>query len=186
MPYYSGKALVLEQKAYNLKRTKKMLEEAEWMPYCSMKFEIFNQCEILIKSIEDNIKNLHKEWIEESGENPRTHLDRHLMKRQEKFPLLLDCNMDSFILNLCRECDSWINLRFHIPIQMTVIHIKKDMIFHTYESILTVIHTYNKIIEGWLIAHNCFFSNYDNSLTYRIGFCKFFDWLIYTYNIYFD
>ncbi|KAL2735253.1 dynein axonemal heavy chain 2 [Vespula squamosa] len=148
MPYYSGKALSLQQKAYNLIRTKKMMEDAEWMPYCSMKFEIFNQCNMLIKLIEEIITNLHKEWIDISGENPRLHLDRHLMKRNEKSPLILNCNMDSFILALCRECDCWINLRFHIPIQITVIHMKKDIIFSTYESILEMTNIYNKCIEA--------------------------------------
>lgn len=157
MPYYSGKALYLQQKQHNLKRMKKIMEDAEWMPYCSMKFEIFNQCNIVIKLIEDIITNLYKEWIEESSDNPSLRLDRYLMKRNEKSPLLLDCNMDSFILILCRECDCWINLRFHIPIQMTAIHIKKDIIFSMYEGILEVTNTYNKIIEGWLIVHNCFF-----------------------------
>ncbi|KAF7401616.1 hypothetical protein HZH68_007436 [Vespula germanica] len=148
MPYYSGKALYLRQKQHNLKRIKKIMEDAEWMPYCSMKFEIFNQCNIVIKLIEDIIENLYKEWIEESSDNPSLRLDRYLMKRNEKSPLLLDCNMDSFILILCRECDCWINLRFHIPIQMTAIHIKKDIIFSMYEGILEVTNIYNKIIEA--------------------------------------
>ncbi|XP_015190542.1 PREDICTED: dynein-1-beta heavy chain, flagellar inner arm I1 complex-like [Polistes dominula] len=148
MPYYSGRALALEQKANSLQATKKMMEEAEWLPYCAMKFEIFHQHEIVIKSIKDAIANLHSEWIEAAGENPRTHLDRSLIRRKEKSPLLMECNMDPFILDLCRECDSWNNLRFEIPIQLTVIYVKKDTIFFVYEGVLELIYTYNTIIEA--------------------------------------
>ncbi|KAI4504209.1 hypothetical protein M0802_000680 [Mischocyttarus mexicanus] len=148
MPYYSGRALALQQKANSLQTTKKMMEEAEWLPYCAMKFEVFHQHDLVIKSIEDAITNLHSEWIEAAGENPRTRLDRSLIKRMEKSPLLLECNMDPFVLDLCRECDSWINLLFDIPIQITVIHVRRDTIFFVYEGVLALIYTYNTIIKA--------------------------------------
>ncbi|XP_043487243.1 dynein-1-beta heavy chain, flagellar inner arm I1 complex-like isoform X1 [Polistes fuscatus] len=146
--YYSGRALALEQKANSLQATKKMMEDAEWLPYCAMKFEVFYQHDLVIKSIKDAITNLYNEWIEAVGENPRSRLDRSLIRRMEKSPLFFECNMDPFILNLCRECDSWINLRFDIPIQMTVVHVKKDIIFFVYESVLALVYTYNTIIEA--------------------------------------
>ncbi|KAK2576896.1 hypothetical protein KPH14_005521 [Odynerus spinipes] len=148
MPYYSGRALALRQKADTLRSTRKMLEEAEWMPLCGMKFETFRQHDLVIKSMEDAISDLHRQWIEAAGENPRTHLDRSLMKRSPSSPILLECNMDPFVLDLCRECDCWINLRHDIPIQMQVIHVRWNVILFVYESVLAVVYGYNKIIEA--------------------------------------
>lgn len=148
-PYYAGRALNLRLKGDRLLSTRRMLEEAEWMPYCGMSEEIYHQQGIVIRSIEDSMKDLYAKWLHDVGENPRARLDRFLMRRSDIKSGLLECNIDPNILNLCRECPYWISLRFNIPVHVQLIHDKWDTLHFIYESVLAVTLAYNKIIEGF-------------------------------------
>lgn len=147
-PYYAGRALSLRLKGDRLLSIRRMLEAAEWMPYCGMTEEIYHQQGVLIRSIEDAMKDLYTKWLHDVGENPRARLDRFLMRRNDGKSGLLDCNIDPNILNLCRECCYWISLRFSIPVHIQLIYDKWDTLHFVYESVLAVTLAYNKIIEG--------------------------------------
>lgn len=147
-PYYAGRALNLRLKGDRLLSTRKMLEKAEWMPYCGMSEEIYHQEDIVIRSIEDSMRELYGKWLHDVGDNPRARLDRYLMRRSDSKPGLLECNIDPNILNLCRECFYWISLRFNIPVHVKLIYDKWDTLHFIYESVLAVMLAYNKIIEG--------------------------------------
>lgn len=151
-PYYAGRALNLRLKGDLLVLTQKMLEKAEWMPYCGMIEEIYHQKDIVIRSIEDSIKDLYVKWLNDVGDNPRARLDRYLMRRNESKPSLLECNIDPNILNLCRECFYWISLKFNIPVHIQVIYDKWDTLHFIHESVFAVTLAYNKIIEGSLLS----------------------------------
>lgn len=151
-PYYAGRALNLRLKGDRLLSTGKMLEEAEWMPYCAMSEEIYHQEDIVIRSIEDSMKDLHAKWLHDVGDNPRSRLDRCLIRRNDSKSGFLECNIDPNILNLCRECSSWISLRFNIPVNIQLIHDKWNTLYFIYESVLAVTLAYNRIIEGSLIS----------------------------------
>lgn len=159
-PYYAGRALNLRLKGDRLLLTRKMLEKAEWMPYCSMSEEIYHQEDIVIRSIEDSIKNLYVKWLHEVGDNPRARLDRYLMRRSDSKPGLLECNIDPNILNLCCECFYWISLKFNIPVHIQPIHDNRDTLYFIYESVLAVTLAYNKIIEGLFVSNNRLSNDY--------------------------
>lgn len=147
-PYYTGRALNLRSKVDRLLSTRRLLEEAEWMPYCGMSEEIYHQHSIVIRSIEDAMKNLYAKWLNDVGENPRARLDRFLMRRNDGRFGLLECNIDPNILNLFRECSYWIGLRFGMPVHIQLIRDKWDTLHFVYESVLAVTLAYNRIIEG--------------------------------------
>jgi hypothetical protein len=123
-----------------------MLEEAAWMPHHTMS-QIYHQESLVVNLINDMMKDLHAKWLHHTGENPRMRLDRFLMRRDFKTGLL-ECNMDPFILDLCRECFYWLNLRFSIPIHIQVIYDKWRLLHFVYESVLAITLAYNKILEG--------------------------------------
>lgn len=151
-PYYAGRALNLRLKGDRLLSTRRMLEEAEWMPYCGMSEEIYHQEDIVIGYIEDSIKNLFAKWVQDVGENPRLRLDRCLMRRNDSKAGLLECNIDPNILDLCHESSYWINLRFNIPVNIQVIYDKWSTLHFIYESVLAVALAYNRIIKGSLFS----------------------------------
>lgn len=148
-PYYAGRALNLRLKGDRLLSTRKMLKKAAWMPYCGMSEEIYHQKDIVIRSIEDSMKDLYANWLYDVGENPRARLDRFLMRRSDSKSGLLECNIDPNILNLCRESSYWISLRFTIPVHIQLIYDKWDTLHFTYENVLAVTRAYNQIIEGF-------------------------------------
>jgi len=127
--------------------THEMLQEAAWMPHHSMS-QIYQQESITLNLIDDIMKDLHAKWLYHIGENPRMRLDRSLMRRSDVKTGLLECNMDPFILDLCRECFYWIGLRFSIPVHIQVIYERWNMLHFVYESVLAVTLSYNKILEG--------------------------------------
>ncbi|XP_072759448.1 dynein axonemal heavy chain 2 [Anoplolepis gracilipes] len=168
-PYYAGRALNLRLKGDRLLSTRRMLQEAEWMPYCGMSEEIYHQEDIVIKSIEDSMKDLHTKWVHDVGENPRARLDRCLMRHSETKSDLLECNIDPNILNLCRECSYWISLRFNIPVNIQVIYDKWSTIHFIYESVLAVTLAYNRIIESLSLTERALFRELIRQLDRKIN-----------------
>lgn len=118
------------------------------MPYCAMSEEIYHQHSVVIKTIDDSVQDLYMRWLYEIGENPRSRLDRFLMRQSDRKPSLLECNIDPNILNLCRECTYWISLRFNIPVHVQLIYDKWNTLHFIYESVLAVTIAYNQIMEG--------------------------------------
>ncbi|KAG5317386.1 DYH2 protein, partial [Pseudoatta argentina] len=167
-PYYAGRALNLRSKGDRLLWTRKMLQKAEWMPYCAMSEEIYHQGNIIIKSIEDSTKELHVKWLHDVGDNP-PQLDRCLMRRSDNKPGLLECNIDPNILNLCRECFYWISFRFSIPVNIQQIYDKWDTLRFIYESVLAVSLAYNKIIEALSLTERALFRELIRQLDRKIN-----------------
>ncbi|XP_076632445.1 dynein heavy chain 2, axonemal kl-2 [Colletes latitarsis] len=147
-PYYAGRALNLRLKGARLQSTREMLEEAAWMPYCGLSVELYEQHDILMKSIEDLVADLHNEWIYEAGENPRVRLDRFLMRHSDAKPGSLECNIDPDILTLCRESAYWINLNFTIPVHVQIVYDRWESLCYVFESVVAVIIGYNKVIDA--------------------------------------
>nr|XP_012223058.1 PREDICTED: dynein heavy chain 2, axonemal-like [Linepithema humile] len=168
-PYYAGRALNLRLKGDRLLSTRRMLEEAEWMPYCGMSEEIYHQEDIVIRSIGDSMKDLYTKWLHDVGENPRARLDRFLMRRSDSKSGLLECNIDRNILNLCRECSYWINLRFNIPVHIQLIYDKWSTLHFIYESVLAVTLAYNKIIEALSLTERALFRELIRQLDRKIN-----------------
>ncbi|KZC12413.1 Dynein heavy chain 2, axonemal [Dufourea novaeangliae] len=147
-PYYAGRALNLRAKGARLESTRRMLEEAAWMPNCSMSLDIYYQHDIVMKSIDDLITYLYHSWILSVGENPRAKLDRFLMRRADGKTGNLECTIDPDILTLGRESACWVHQRFPIPVHIRVIHDKWDTLRFVYESVLAVVISYNKVIDA--------------------------------------
>lgn len=147
-PYFAGRAVNLALKSKRLERINEMLTEASWLPRCGMSEQVYRQYEILVGSIGDAIVGLYHKWTLDIGDNPRCRLDRYLMRRSVDKPGLLEANIDPSILNLCREASYWSVLKFEIPVHIQVINGKWDSLQFVYESVLTVVLAYNKIIQG--------------------------------------
>lgn len=150
-PYFAGRALNLRLKGDRLLSTWEMLEEAVWLPYCAMTVEIYHQQAIVIRSIEDTVKNLYTQWLNDVGENPRSRLDRFLMRRSDDRSGL-ECNIDPGILSLYHESSYWINLRFTVPVHVQIIHDKRETLHYIRESVHVVTLAYNKIVEGRILC----------------------------------
>ncbi|XP_076295130.1 dynein heavy chain 2, axonemal kl-2 [Lasioglossum baleicum] len=168
-PYFAGRALNLRLKGARLQLTRKILEDATWMPYCSMSLEIYHQHDILMKSIEDLVENLHQSWVLAVGDNPRAKLDRFLMRRHDNRTGSLECTIDPDILNLCREADYWVNLRFPIPVQITLVYDKWDTLCFVYESVLAVVISYNKVIGALSVSERDLFRELIRQLDRKIN-----------------
>ncbi|KAL6262835.1 hypothetical protein P5V15_005625, partial [Pogonomyrmex californicus] len=168
-PYYAGRALNLRLKSDRLLSTRKMLETAEWMPYCSMSEEIYHQEDIMIRSIEESMKGLYVKWLHDVGENPRARLDRYLMRQSDSKPGLLESNIDSNILSLCHECSYWISLKFNIPVHIQIVYDKWNTLHFVYESVLAVTQAYNKIIEALSLTERALFRELIRQLDRKIN-----------------
>lgn len=94
MPYFAGRAHMLEMKKNRLKILKKLMDDAGWMMPCSISREVFAQYDKLIKSIDDSILNLFRKWVDTIGEDVSARVNRPLMCKSPTKPGLLECNID--------------------------------------------------------------------------------------------
>ncbi|XP_078053365.1 dynein heavy chain 2, axonemal kl-2 [Augochlora pura] len=168
-PYYAGRALNLRLKGARLQSTREMLEKAAWMPYCGLSLEIYNQHDVLMKSIEDLVENLYQSWVVAVGDNPRAKLDRFLMRRADDRTGNLECTIDPDILELCRESDYWVNLKFAIPVQIRLVYDKWDTLCFVYESVLAVVISYNKVIDALSVSERDLFRELIRQLDRKIN-----------------
>lgn len=118
-PYYAGRAMMADMKKHHLQLMKKVksylltfsfrefsflmnshkiLDDAVWMLPCSTAEEIFQQYDKFVTSINDNILNLYRKWVDQIGDDVTIRLNRPLMRRSSSHPGLLECNMDKWVL----------------------------------------------------------------------------------------
>lgn len=147
-PYFAGRALAMRLRIAKLKNMKKCFDDAEWLSYCSMSNEVNLQYEKLVNSIQDTVTNLFYKWIDNVGEGVHKRLDRYLMRPSPNKSGLLECNIDPKIINTCQEARYWTMWKFKFPISIQIIYDKWPTVKFVYESVLSVVLAYNKIIEG--------------------------------------
>lgn len=151
-PYFSGRALSLKLKSKRLEATRQRLLETKWAGHCGISCKVCHQQEMLVGSISETIFRLYHEWMDDIGDNPKSRLDRYLMRRSDDKPGLLESNLDPNLVNLCREANYWQNLGFQIPIYVQMIYDKWDTLQFVSESVLMLVRAYNRILDG-IIPH---------------------------------
>ncbi|KAF5308522.1 hypothetical protein FQR65_LT06187 [Abscondita terminalis] len=147
-PYYAGRAMVLSLKKNKLELSKKVIDEANWMRPCSIAEDVFSQYDALLTSIDHLILDLYRKWIDNIGEDVGNRLNRSLMNRSPTRPGLLECNIDRSLLDLFREASLWETLKFEIPGHVYNVCAKSKTITLVYESVLSVVMDYNKIVAA--------------------------------------
>lgn len=149
LTYYSGRAKNLQMKVAKLVRIRELIKRADWMPFCNISDLICEKYDSLVMSINDIIKTLYKKWINYIGENPHERLNCFLMKRKsEEMNFKLECNMDSLILDLCRDVNNWLDWDFLIPFNIQIVFEKSDTLLFVYEKVVSIVLSYNKILDG--------------------------------------
>ena len=130
-------------------RIEKLMEKAKWMRYCNLSDNVYKTYEKLLQSVNEIIKDLYKKWISRVGENPQDRLDSFLMRKKtkEKYSKL-ECNIDPVILDLCQEAYHWLDLDFKLTINIQLVYDKWDTLSLVYENVLSVVSSYNKILDG--------------------------------------
>lgn len=124
------------------------LTEAKWMGQCSISEEVYHQYEIMVNSIRETIVRLYHKWMDDIGDNPKSQLDRYLMRRSDDKPRLLESNLDQNVLNLCREAHHWQYLGFQMPVHVVMINDNWQTLQFVSESVLMLILSYNRILNG--------------------------------------
>ncbi|XP_033219684.1 dynein heavy chain 2, axonemal [Belonocnema kinseyi] len=149
LPYFSGRAKNLKTKIAKLERINALLKKADWIPFCSISEQVSEKYEMLVTSVNNGIKNIFQKWVNNAGENPQDHLNCFLMKRKNgERHGKLECNMDPRILDLCIEANHWLDFEFTFPINIQMVHDKWDTLLFVYESVLSVVLAYNKILDA--------------------------------------
>lgn len=169
LPYYAGRAISASMKKSRLCLLKKILDDAIWIPACSIAEEIFVQYEKLIASIDDMIINIYRRWVETLGEDVTSRLKRPLLMRSITRPGLLECNIDRSLLNIFHECDYWKCLGFEIPAHVQVVESKAIVIKLVYENVLMVVMDYNKIVAALSDEERLLFKPLINSVEKKIA-----------------
>jgi dynein heavy chain len=158
---FSGRALCLKIKSDKLDHISKFLRECTWQRNTrnDAHFDIFHHCDALIESIEMQITDLYRKWLAELGDNPKSRLDRCLMRRStdynyDKNNQQLECNIDPQLVSLCAEADYWLDLKFLLPKNVQVISGRWSSLQFIYENVLAIVGAYNNIIQGKSVFPN--------------------------------
>ncbi|KAB0795300.1 hypothetical protein PPYR_12139 [Photinus pyralis] len=147
-PFYGGRALIAYLKMQFLKNRKTVLDNAAWMRPCSTSGDVFNQYHHVSTSIEHLIRDLFQEWIRSIEGDVITKLSRSLMNRSVTKIGMLECNIDRTLLEMFREIAYWEALNFEIPGYLQFVRDRAEQISMVYESVLSVVMDYNKIIAA--------------------------------------
>lgn len=169
MPYYAGRAVMASMKKSRLNLFKKILDDAIWIPACTLTEEIYLQYEKLIQTIDDTILNLYRRWVWTVGEEVTGRLKRPLLMRSITKPGLLECNIDRSLLTIFHECKYWKCLGFEIPAHVQVVESKADTIRLVYENVLMVVMDYNKILAALSDEERLLFKPLINSVEKKIA-----------------
>ncbi|XP_034934334.1 dynein heavy chain 2, axonemal [Chelonus insularis] len=156
-PYFAGRAINLHLKRKRLDVIRCLFTAAKWMDHCSISEEVYHQHEMLVGSIRETIAGLYRQWLDDIGDNPKSRLDRYLMRRSDDKPGLLESNLDPDVLNLCSEANYWQYFGFQMPLGVEMIYDNIDMLQFVSESILTLVLAYNRIIEAFSPQEKSFF-----------------------------
>ncbi|KAK0095864.1 hypothetical protein PV326_007167, partial [Microctonus aethiopoides] len=148
-PYFSGRALNLHLKKKQMEIAMHELTEAKWMGQCSISEEVYHQYEIMVSSIRETIVRLYHKWMDDIGDNPKSQLDRYLMRRSNDKPRLLESNLDQNVLNLCREAHHWQYLGFQMPVHVVMINDNWQTLQFVSESVLMLVLSYNRILNAF-------------------------------------
>lgn len=148
LPKYSGKATVLKIQLDRLTRLKNLLEEAKWLPVNSNSYKALHAYETLKTNVTKNIQKLNEDWIKSIGIDCVKKLNRPLMCRSVSHPGLLECNIDRQILTICEEARYFELLKFKTPLDINKVYSKHKSIKFVYESVVTVVLDYNKILSA--------------------------------------
>lgn len=146
MPKYAGRAMTLKINLDRITRIKGLFDKAEWLPENSNALKATSAYDEMHTNLTKNIKQLNDHWLDTMDTNVHTKLNRTLMCRSVTRPGLLECNIDRGILELCEEARYFEMLGMGVPVHINQIYSKFTTIRFVYESVLTVVLDYNKIL----------------------------------------
>lgn len=148
LPKYGGKAVLLRIKLDRLTRIKKMLEQAEWLPETTNSSNAITAFNNLKTNTEKRILKINEEWLDNVGENLALKLNRPLMCRSVSHRGLLECNIDRDIPKILEDAKYFELLAMPCPASVNHIYSKASTIKFIYESVITVVIAYNRIISA--------------------------------------
>lgn len=157
LPSVSGRVLLLRSKLDRLKRLMKQLKYAQWLPSNEASIEAFAAYETMQKNVEKNIEKLYSDWCNSMGPNVTARLSRTLMCRSLSHVGLLECNIDRNMLKLFEDSRYFEFLKFQFPAHVAQIHAKSTTIRYVYDSVITVVLDYNKILSALSDKERLFF-----------------------------
>lgn len=134
-----------------------------------MSEEIFKQYSQLMVCIDSIMLNLYRKWIDNIGEDVTQRLKRPLMNRSPTKPGLLECNIDRSLLDLFREAKYWEALKFEIPGHVNTVYKKTNVIKIIYESVLSVVMDYNKILAALSDEERLLFKQLINNVEKKVA-----------------
>ncbi|KAJ8920059.1 hypothetical protein NQ315_011713 [Exocentrus adspersus] len=148
MPYFGGRAHMINMKKNHLEILKKMFNEAGWMMPCSIASEVFAQYDKLVTSVDERILLLYRKWVDTIGEDVNARLNRPLMCKSAIKPGLLECNIDRSLLEIFHECKYWESLNYEIPGYLKNLYQKSESVQFVYQCVLNVVLDYNRILTS--------------------------------------
>ncbi|KAJ8721222.1 hypothetical protein PYW07_001997 [Mythimna separata] len=149
MPNYAGRAAVLRMRKNKLLYLKNVMTDASaWLLPCSNSEDVIMHVNRLMGAIDVAIREIWISWTHNVDEKCGAGLNKTLMRKSIENPGLLECNIDSSILELCHEAAHWENLFMEVPVHAYQVYAKGTTINYVYESVLAVVKGYNKIIDS--------------------------------------
>ncbi|GAB0089100.1 Dynein heavy chain [Sergentomyia squamirostris] len=147
-PKHSSKAIIGSICLQKILRIKNILTESIWMVDVPNSKIILSQFETMEKNIKHQVAELREQWANSVKEEVVQCLQRSLMIRSVSRPGLLECNIDRKVLLLFNDVIYFQYLGFPIPIHLNLFFSKYETTKITFESVLTVVLDYNRILTG--------------------------------------
>lgn len=98
------------------------------------------------ENLTKDIRKIYDKWLDIMDVDVAAKLNRTLMCRSVTHPGLLECNIDRVVLEMCEEAQSFGLLGFGTPVHINQVYSRYNTIRLVYESVLTVVLDYNKIL----------------------------------------
>lgn len=148
LPKHASKAITLKINLDRITHLMDRFKAAKWMPDVSQAKSAIIEYETMQTSFTKNIQKVYEKWIDDIGYEFLSKLDRPLMIRSKTHQGLLECNIDRSLLEICEEARYFEMLGFTIPVNVNQVYSKYKTIKLVYESVMTVVLDYNKILDA--------------------------------------
>lgn len=146
LPKCAGRAVHLKINRDRLIHIRALFEKAEWLPETTETEKILNDYKQMVSAINQKIQKLFDEWLQLLGIDVASKLNQPLLIRSISHPGLFECNINRTILETFDEANYFKMLGFGFPVHVSQFFSREISIKFTYDSIVDMIISYNKIL----------------------------------------
>lgn len=152
LPSVSDRVIQLKVNQRRLEHLHMLFDQNKWLPESIDSEKILANYKTLVCAMDKTVQTRFDDWAQSIGIDIVTTLNRLLLKRSLTHFGLFECNIDDSIFTVFRETRLLRWLGFPFPVHVSQFFGRERSICSTYNAIMEMITSYNRILERLSVA----------------------------------